>query len=161
MTSHPATTAGRAGLPRWFGILLLAEAATFGVASYLHRDGRIGLGFTTITGEHFPNAALPEAVIGAVLAVAGAFALAAPARARTLAAAATGFAVLGVVVGLTVVLGSTRASIGADVGYHAGILAVLLASVYLLGSGGRAMRRPAPRGDDQRASDREPMATDR
>lgn len=152
MTGHAATTRRRPGLPRWFGIGLLAEAATFGVASYLHRDGHIALGFATVTGEHFPKAALPEAIIGVVLAVAGAVVLAVPGRARAVAATATGFAILGVIVGLTVVLGSTRFGI-ADVGYHAGILAVLLGSMYLLGAVGRDVRPTpgAPRRDDHRA----------
>ena len=55
-------------MDRRFAAVMLAEAATFGVASYLHLDGRIPLGFTTITGEHFGRASVPEAVIGAVLA---------------------------------------------------------------------------------------------
>lgn len=152
MTDHPATTTRRPALPRWFGGLLLAEAATFGVASYLHRDGHIALGFTTVTGEHFAKAALPEAIIGAVLAVAGAVVLAVPGRARAVAVTATGFAILGVIVGLTVVLGSTRFGV-ADVGYHAGILAVLLGSMYLLGAAGRDIKPPsgAPRRDDHSA----------
>jgi hypothetical protein len=115
---------------------MLVEAATFGVASYLHRGGRIALGFTTVTGEHFSNAALPEAIIGAVLAAAAVFVLAAPGRARSAAYGATGFATLGVVVGLSVVVGSSRPA--ADLAYHVTILVVLLASALMLSAWGPA-----------------------
>src|SRR5215469_421673 len=60
----PAPAARRAqqrpaGMDRRYAVVLLAAAATFGVASYLHLDGRIPLGFTTITGEHFSRASIP------------------------------------------------------------------------------------------------------
>jgi len=51
----------QAGTDRRFAVVMLAAAATFGIASYLHLDGRIPLGFTTITGEHFGRASVPEA----------------------------------------------------------------------------------------------------
>jgi hypothetical protein len=133
ITDHrPAlpVTPGRAGTARWLGLALLAQAATFGIASYLHRGGHIALGFTTVVGGHFPHAALPEAVIGAVLALAGAAVLAAPGRARGVAIGATAFAIAGVVVGLTVLLTGSSAHAAADFGYHAGILVTLLASVF-------------------------------
>src|SRR5262249_59104147 len=69
----PAPAARRAQqrparMDRRYAVVLLAAAATFGVASYLHLDGNIPLGFTIITGEHFSRASIPEAIIGAVLA---------------------------------------------------------------------------------------------
>ena len=73
----------QAGVDRRFAVVMLLEAATFGVASYLHLDGRIPLGFTTITGEHFSRASVPEAIIGAVLAAGAVVVGVAPGRART------------------------------------------------------------------------------
>ena len=122
----------QAGADRRYAVLMLAEAATFGIASYLHLDGQIPLGFTTITGEHFSRASFPEAVIGAVLA-AGAVAVAvAPGRARSAALGTTGFAVLGVMTGLGFVLTSSRPHIAIDLSYHLTILLVLLAGLVVL-----------------------------
>lgn len=116
-------------VPRLFGAVMLAEAASLGIASYLHRDGTIPLGFTVVHGERFLSASIPEAVIGAVLAAGAVIVLAAPARARWTAVCATGFAILGFVVGLFFVLTSGRPDITADLAYHATGLAVLLATV--------------------------------
>jgi hypothetical protein len=83
-------------MDRRFAIGLLAAAATFGIASYLHLDGKIPLGFTTITGENFSRASAPEAVIGAVLAAGAIVVAASPRWARAAALSAVGFADLGV-----------------------------------------------------------------
>lgn len=125
-------------VPRLSGLVMLAEAASLGIASYLHRDGRIPLGFTVVHGEPFSAASIPEAVIGAVLVAGAAIVLAAPARARLAAACATGFAVLGFVVGLRFVLTSSRPDITADLTYHATGLTVLLATLVSL------VLRPSP-----------------
>jgi hypothetical protein len=117
---------------RRFAVVMLAEAATFGAASYLHLDGRIPLGFTTITGEHFGRASVPEAVIGVVLAVGAMVVAVAPGGARTAALGATGFAVLGVLVGLGFVLTSSRPHIAVDLAYHLTMLLVLLAGLVAL-----------------------------
>jgi hypothetical protein len=117
---------------RGFGIVMLAEAATLGIASYLHRDGHIALGFTMITGERFPEAATPEAIIGGVLAVGAAFVLAAPRRAARIAIGTTGFALLGVIIGIAAVLGSSRPDITADLTYHAILLPALVVTFVLL-----------------------------
>lgn len=121
-----------AGVPRLFGVLMLAEAATLGIASYLHRDGQLPLGFTVIHGEQFASASIPEAVIGAVLAAGAATVLAVPARARRAAVFATAFGIFGFVVGTVFVLTSGRPSITADLTYHAVLLAVLIASLVVL-----------------------------
>jgi hypothetical protein len=139
-TTRPAAAAAtgrRAGASRWPGALMLASALTFGVASYLHLDGRIALGFTTVTGENFTGAAVPEAVIGAVLAVGAAFLLASRGAARGIALGATIFAIAGTVYGMTVILGGT-VSRPADLVYHSAILAVLLATLAALLLVGRA-----------------------
>jgi len=122
---------------RRFAVVMLAEAASFGVASYLHLDGRIPLGFTTITGEHFSRASVPEAIIGAVLAAGAIVVAVAPGRARTAALGATGSAVLGVLAGLGFVLTSSRPHIAADLAYHLTMLIVLLAGLVVLIRRGR------------------------
>jgi len=125
---------------RRFAVVMLAEAATFGVASYLHLDGRIPLGLTTITGEHFGRASVPEAVIGAVLAGGAVVVAVAPRWARTAALGATGFAALGVLVGLGFVLASGRPHIAVDLAYHLTMLVVLLAGLAVLVRTGRGHR---------------------
>jgi hypothetical protein len=115
-----------------FGWVMLAEAASLGVASYLHRDGSIPLGFTTIGGENFLGASLPEAIIGAVLAAGAVLALAAPARARRAALAAVGFAIAGFVVGTAFVLRFGSPSVGGDLTYHGIGLAALIATLIAL-----------------------------
>jgi hypothetical protein len=115
---------------RWFGYLMLAEAVTFGFASYLHIGGSIPLGFTTVHGEQFRAAAIPEAVIGAVLAAGAVFVLAASRRARGIALGATGFAIAGVIVGLNAIIGGSRPA--ADYAYHSVIMAALLVTFVLL-----------------------------
>lgn len=114
------------------GTLLLAEALTFGVASYLHLDGRIPLGFGTVTGEHFPDAATPEAIIGAVVAVGAVLLLAGVRWARRAALTAAGFAIAGTAVGIGAVTSSGRPDITADLTYHAAIMAALLVTFVLL-----------------------------
>ena len=116
---------------------MLAEAATLGTASYLHRDGRIPLGLTVVRGEQFTGASVPEAVIGAILAAGAAIVLAAPDRARRAALFATGFGVLGVLAGVAFVATSGRPSITIDLTYHAILLAALTTTLVLL-----ALRRP-------------------
>lgn len=127
----------RGGADHRFAAVMLAEAATFGVASYLHLNGRIPLGFTTITGEHFGRASIPEAIIGAVLTAGAIVVAVAPGRARTAALGATGFAVLGVLAGLGFVLTSSRPHIAADLAYHLTMLLVLLAGLVVLLRTGR------------------------
>lgn len=111
---------------------MLAEAATLGIASYLHRDGRIPLGFTVIHGEQFQAASVPEAIIGAVLAAGAVVVLATPARARRAAVFATGFGIFGFLVGTVFVLTSGRPSVTIDLTYHATALTVLVATLVML-----------------------------
>jgi heme A synthase len=119
-------------VPRLFGLVMLAEAATLGIASYLHRDGRIPLGFTVIHGEQYPAASVPEAVIGAVLAAGAAIVLTAPARARRTAVFATGFGIFGFIVGMIFVLTSGRPNITIDLTYHATLLTLLITTLVML-----------------------------
>ena len=117
---------------RWLAVAMLAEAATTFIASYLHRDGRIPLGFTVIRGERYPAASIPELIIGIVLALGAMFLLAAPRRGRRVAIGAAGFAIFGFLLGSAFVLTSGRPSITIDLTYHATLLAALIATFALL-----------------------------
>jgi hypothetical protein len=142
-----------AGIDRHYAVILLATAATFGVASYLHLDGKIPLGFTSITGEHFSRASLPEAIIGAVLAAGATVVAVAPGWTRTAALGATGFAALGVLAGLGFVLTSSRPHIAVDLAYHLTMLLVLLAGLVVLvrtAPVGQRRAGTAPRGEPDR-----------
>src|SRR5207249_9437508 len=90
------------------GRLMLIEAVTFAIASILHFG----------VAESFIGAAIPEAIIAVVLG-AGAVAVM---RRRTgswwIGLATTLFALAGVIIGLTVILGS-RVSRPIDLAYHA------------------------------------------
>jgi heme A synthase len=138
----------RGEVPRLFALAMLAEAATLGIASYLHRDGHIPLGFTVVRGEQFTGASVPEAVIGAILAAGAAIVLTVPDRARRAALFATGFGVFGVLAGVGFVLTSGRPSIAIDLTYHATLLAALITTLVLL-----ALRRP--RAASERAPERQ------
>ncbi len=143
-------------MDRRYAVVMLAAAATVGIASYLHLDGQIPLGFTTITGEHFSRVSVPEAIIGAVLAAGAVVVTMAPRRARAVARGAVGFAVLGVLAGLGFVLASSagvlpvavtggRPHVTADLAYHLSVLVVLLLALLALTrpgfSGPRWVRR--------------------
>jgi hypothetical protein len=108
-------------------------AATFAMASVSHFGAAIPVGFATIS-DSFPGAAPPEAVIAVVVAIGAATVLTRGAAARTVALAATLFALLGTGVGLTYTLGGNRT---ADIAYHLSIFAALLVILGLLAVGGR------------------------
>jgi hypothetical protein len=127
-------------LARWLGAAMLAEAITLGLASWVHRDNSLSLGFVALPGEHFPDAATPEAVIAAVLAIGALVVLTAPARARRVALAADAFAILGTAIGIVAVATSTRPSITGDLTYHASLMAALLITFAQLIRSGRAIR---------------------
>jgi len=122
----------QAGVDRRYAVVMLAAAATFGIASYLHLDGRVPLGIFTITGERFSRASVPEAIIGVVLATGAVVVAVAPRRALVVAMSAVGFAALGVLTGLGFVLTSSRPDITADLVYHLSVLVVLLAVLVAL-----------------------------
>jgi hypothetical protein len=103
------------------GRLMLVEAVTFAIASILHFG----------VGETFIGAAIPEAIIAVVLG-AGAIAVTRrPAGSWWLALATTLFALLGVIIGLSVILGG-RVSRPLDLAYHVSILVALVITVVLL-----------------------------
>ncbi len=131
----PGSPLNLTGVPRPFGLLLLAEAVTLGIASYLHRGGHIALGFTVVRGEQYTSASVPEAIIGAVLAVGAVIVLTIPARARRAAISATAFAIFGFVLGTIFVLTSGRSSVTIDLTYHSILLLVLGTSLVMLALG--------------------------
>src|SRR5256886_10354374 len=103
------------------GRLMLIEAVTFAIASILH----FGI------SETFIAAAIPEAIIAVVLG-AGAFALMRRgASAWGLALATTLFALAGVIIGLSVIIG-WPVSRPIDLAYHATILVAMVGTVVLL-----------------------------
>jgi len=105
--------------------VLMFVAATLGVASTLHLTGNVN-GSPPFDADH---AGIAEALIGAVLLVGGTLMLAAPRRARTTGLAATGFGIVGFVIGLSF---TTRGGHAPDVAYHAIFLPVLIASLVAL-----------------------------
>ena len=103
------------------GRLMLAEAVTFAIASILHFG----------VAEIFIGAAIPEAIIAVVL---GAGALAVMRRTASswwLGLGTTLFALAGVIIGLSVILGG-RVSRPFDLAYHATIFVALVVTVVLL-----------------------------
>jgi peptidoglycan/LPS O-acetylase OafA/YrhL len=107
-------------VPRRIGLLIAFEAATFAIAAFLHLDRHV------MFGNWEPQAAVPEAIIGLALAFGSFAVLRARPRARRAAMAATGFAICGVVLGISVTAGGGDA---ANLIYHACILVVLVSSV--------------------------------
>src|SRR2546425_12350695 len=97
------------------GRLMLAEAATFAIASIL-RFGVL---------ESFLGAAIPEAIIAVVLGAGSIAVMRRPADSWWLALTTTLFALAGVIIGLSVILRS-HVSRPADVAYHATIFVALV-----------------------------------
>src|SRR5579862_9905820 len=92
------------------GLAMIAEAATFLIASCIH----FGIGFD--------DAAVPELVIAVVLGLASAAVLTGR-DGRRLALWATGFAAFGTVVGLTII--ATGKQDAPDLAYHSAVLVAL------------------------------------
>lgn len=109
---------------RLIAVLMTAATATLAVASILHFGVAITAGGVTLR-DPYRGAAVPEAVIAAVLAAGLVALVASPPRARAAALAATLFAVAGFLVGLrfTVFAGGPRRP--GDVAYHLAGLALL------------------------------------
>ena len=121
------------------GVATALEAATFAAAAVLHSRPRIPLPVTTLRGDWFPHAAIPEAIIAVVLAAGATAVLARSSRAWGIAVAAHVFAIVGVLVGLAAITGGIGHRRPADIVYHATILVVLLGVLTVL-----LRRRSAP-----------------
>ncbi|HLI55455.1 MAG TPA: hypothetical protein VKY26_00345 [Actinomycetota bacterium] len=136
---------GRDRYPLALGLIGVLEALTFLTASMLHLGTHLPL--LGITGEKFPGAVIPEALIGIVMLAGSAVVLAAPRRAWGIALGTHVFAAAGTGVGISVVLGGAKAHPASDSIYHVTILAVLLAMVAVLArKRSRAALRPVPGG---------------
>jgi hypothetical protein len=116
------------------GVLAALAAVSFGVASAIHAGLAVPVGLTTIR-DRFDGAFVPEAVIGAVMAVGAVAVLTGRRRGRVIGLAATCFALLGTAYGLSV---TARRGPAGDIAYHVTVLLLLLAIVTLLGTGRRA-----------------------
>src|SRR5438067_6495518 len=100
--------------------LMLIEAVTFAIASILH----LGV------AESFIGAAIPEAIIAVVLGAAAIAVMRRGAGSWGLALAATLFALAGVIIGLSVIIGGP-VSRPIDLAYHGTILVALVGTVVL------------------------------
>jgi hypothetical protein len=98
---------------------LLLEGASFGLASLVHRGVLIG-------GYQHAQAAIAESVIAGVLLGGLALTWAWPAHSRPIGIAAQGFALLGTLVGISMVAIGVGPRTVPDVTYHVAILATLV-----------------------------------
>ena len=115
-------------------LLLLAQGASFILASLVHRG-------YLVAGYAHDGAVIPETVIGAVLLAGLALTYALPDRARAIGLAVQGFALLGTLVGVTLVAVGVGPRTVPDVVYHSAILAAL---VWGLGMTVRASKESFP-----------------
>jgi peptidoglycan/LPS O-acetylase OafA/YrhL len=115
--------------------LMLFVAGTLAVASPVHLFGHV-----TGRGEMFDadHAGIAEALIGTVLLASAVAMLRQPRRARTIGLAATGFATVGFLWGLSI---TARAGHWPDIAYHLALLPVLIGCLVVLW---RATDRPPP-----------------
>jgi hypothetical protein len=110
------------------GWLLALGAVTFWLASAIHVGLTIPLGFATLS-DPFWGAAIPEAVIGVVVALGAASLLVLRSPHLGVAMGGTTFAIAVTLYGLSVTVRSGRTL---DVLYHVSILAVLSVALTLL-----------------------------
>ncbi|HZV49554.1 MAG TPA: hypothetical protein VFD49_07280 [Candidatus Dormibacteraeota bacterium] len=107
---------------------LVVAVLTLAAASAVHLGVAVPLGVVTVE-DPFRDAAVPEAIIAAVLTGGPVSVLGGRSTGRRVALGTTLFATLGVAYGLTVTARDGR--IG-DVAYHLAVLAVLLTALGLL-----------------------------
>ena len=103
------------------GRLMLAEAVTFAIASILHFG----------VAESFISAAIPEGIIAVVLGAGAVSVMRRLGGSWWIAMGTTLFALAGVIIGLSVILGS-GVSRPIDFVYHATIFVALVVTVILL-----------------------------
>jgi len=124
-TAFPVTTPRPSyTVSRSIGVLIAAEAAAFTLASTVH----------FVTG--FTDAAIPELVIAAILALGSASVLLRHHRAWGVAFAATTVATLGTALGLSIIAAGRQDA--PDLTFHAAALAALAVTLVILA---RARRR--------------------
>ncbi|HEU0167899.1 MAG TPA: hypothetical protein VFS62_08995 [Chloroflexota bacterium] len=107
---------------RWMAsALMLLAAVTLGGASAIH--------FGLVLDDRFAGAAVPEAVLGAILFAGWLALVVGGPNMRAVALGAIILALVGTIYGLSVTLGSARTG---DVAYHFTLLAMLLGGAALL-----------------------------
>ncbi len=109
-------------------LLLLVEASTFVVAAAIHFGA-------FLEGYDHLKAGIAETVIAVALAAALAFTWLRPPWPRRAAIAGQGFAAFGVLVGLFTIAVGVGPRTAADIIYHLGILAVLVAGAVAVQGG--------------------------
>lgn len=124
-SSHRSQPPARAGgtpavSERQSALLMYVVAATLAVMSFLHLTGILAGGTKPFDRS---DAGVAEAVISLALGFGAAGLLRMPPRAQTVALAATGFAIVGFLVGLRSTLPGGDAI---DISYHLGVLPILL-----------------------------------
>ncbi len=106
--------------------LMLVVAASLAVVSSIHLFGHV-------TGRSKPydptDAGVAEAIIGVVLVAGAIDMLRTPSRARTIGLAATAFAVVGFLIGVSITATSGHAP---DIAYHATVLPFLIGGFAVL-----------------------------
>ena len=121
-------------------VLMCAVAATLAVMSFLHLSAILAGGAKPLDRS---DAGIAEAVIGLALAYGAAALLREGPRARSVALAATGLAIVGFLVGLRFTLAGGGAI---DIAYHLGALPILLLTLIAVArSRGRGNRRVGAR----------------
>jgi hypothetical protein len=122
--------AGADGTPtaseRQSAVLMCIVAATLAVMSFLHLTGALAGGTKPFDRS---DAGVAEAVICVALGYGAAGLLRTRPRAQTIALAATGFAIVGFLVGLRFTLGGGDAI---DIAYHLSVLPILLITLIAL-----------------------------
>jgi peptidoglycan/LPS O-acetylase OafA/YrhL len=126
MRDETGATAVHGGAPhdrrlhRRLAAMLFVIAASLAVASTVHLTGHVSGRGGLYDAE---DAGIAEAVIGAVLVAGAVVMLRAPDRARGAGLAATGFALAGFLVGLSI---TARAGRWPDIAYHTTVLPLLV-----------------------------------
>ncbi|MGH9095418.1 MAG: hypothetical protein ACRDXE_09685 [Acidimicrobiales bacterium] len=134
MASPQHTTKGLTIVPR-VAALMAVEAVSLAVASALHLSGRVHGRSAPFDADH---AGVAEAIIGIVLAAGAVAMFRAPGRARKIGMAATSFAIVGFLVGLSM---TTRGGDLPDIAYHLSVLPLLIGGVVVLWRAGRLADR--------------------
>jgi peptidoglycan/LPS O-acetylase OafA/YrhL len=111
---------------RLIAMLMAFEAATLAIMAFLHLDEILSAGSKPFRRT---DAGIAEAVIGVALICGAAALLRNAPRARSVATATTGFAIVGFIVGLNFTIPGGDAI---DIAYHATVLPLLLLTLAAL-----------------------------
>lgn len=114
--------------PRTSGAPLALAALTLFAASAVHFGAAVTLGGVSIH-DPFPDAAIPESVLGVIVALGALYVIARFPRSWTAGAATVVVAILVVLLGLSITVRGGRVG---DVAYHLALLGVLVADGILL-----------------------------